>query len=207
MGGLRVEQSGVSITGGLTIHSSGLRVLASGASITGGLTVASSGAQITGGLTVSNSGIVVQHGLTVSSNGARITGGLFVTGGLTVYGYANKYASSSAWNWDTSDRRLKTEVAPLGSTLSKISRLRGVYFKWGHTIPANKYRDQERTIGLIAQEVEKMFPEIVSKNYLGYSTVNYVLMIPVLLEAIRELNEQMKDIDAEMTEIRDHLGL
>lgn len=75
-----------------------------------------------------------------------------------------------------------------------MSRLNGVYFNWITNEPSGLSYDRDRHIGLIAQEVQAVLPEAVSPvedgKYLG---VDYVSMIPVVIEAIRELDELWKE--------------
>lgn len=89
-----------------------------------------------------------------------------------------------------SDRRLKRDITPLRNNLDGITKLRGVYFKWSENHPQKEKVGDRRHAGLIAQDVEAVFPDLVSKvfneDYLG---VNYLELIPVLVEAIRELND------------------
>ncbi len=75
--------------------------------------------------------------------------------------------------------------------LSKITRLRGVYFRWDDSLISS--------VGVIAQEVESFYPELISTNFDGVKHVNYQLLIPLLIESIRELSENL-DLLAEKVE-------
>lgn len=93
-----------------------------------------------------------------------------------------------------SDRRLKTDIVDLGSTLEDVAKMRGVKYKWNDVT----LRDTKTTqIGLIAQEVEQLFPELVKEGSNGYKSVDYINLIPVLIEAIKELNAQNQSLMAE----------
>jgi hypothetical protein len=92
-----------------------------------------------------------------------------------------------------SDERLKREITELDDNmLTKVNKLEGVKYKWNGLTP----RDTSQVnLGLIAQEVEKLFPELVEDAENGYKSVNYIGLIPVLIEAIKELsaeNSQLK---------------
>jgi len=94
-----------------------------------------------------------------------------------------------------SDMRFKREIQPLTNVINKLSKIRGVYFKWNKTYRnINKTANKTRQIGLIAQEVEKFFPELVArvgiKNYRG---IYYDKLTAVLIEAIKEL-KSMNDL-------------
>jgi hypothetical protein len=79
----------------------------------------------------------------------------------------------------TSDERLKTDIHPLEG-LPKVLALRGVRFRWR--------KDGSAAIGLIAQEVEKIFPEIVSTSVVsGFKAIRYDALIAPLVEAVKDL--------------------
>ncbi|QRR03819.1 tail fiber domain-containing protein [Dyadobacter sandarakinus] len=90
----------------------------------------------------------------------------------------------------TSDRRLKKDITLLpGSSLSKLSKINGYFFRWndGRT-------DQSIQTGLIAQEVENLFPELVKTDEKGFKSVNYIGMIPHLIESVKELKSKTDKI-------------
>ncbi len=91
----------------------------------------------------------------------------------------------------TSDLRLKENIAPLFGSLSKILQLRGVSFDWK--------KSGERNVGFIAQDVEKVIPELVSTGADGFKSVRYGNLVAVLTEAIKEqqlqIEKQQKEID------------
>jgi len=86
----------------------------------------------------------------------------------------------------SSDVRLKKNIKTVESALDKIIALRGVSFDWkeGGT----------KAIGLIAQEAEKVIPEIVSQDENGYLGIKYNNLIGVLIEAIKDQQEQIEDL-------------
>lgn len=88
-----------------------------------------------------------------------------------------------------SDERLKEDIQPLENNLEKISQLNGVTYQW-----KNKRYD-ETQIGLIAQDVERVYPEAVRKNADGFLSVGYQNLVAPIIEAIKELNKKwsMKD--------------
>lgn len=78
-----------------------------------------------------------------------------------------------------SDARLKENIAPSHSALDKLSQIRAYDY--------NLIGDNDRTMGLMAQELEKVYPDLVKPSVGGYKTVNYVGLIPALVDAINEL--------------------
>lgn len=85
-----------------------------------------------------------------------------------------------------SDLRLKEHVAKITNPLDKVNQLNGISFNW-------KKGDKVRQIGLVAQDVEKVLPELVIEEEDGYKAVNYTLIIPLLVEAIKALSERKSE--------------
>ena len=97
-----------------------------------------------------------------------------ITGNLSVSG------DVEAANFNTtSDIALKENLNIIDSPLSKIEQLNGYTFNWKE--------NKKDAIGIVAQEVEKVFPELVVAGKDGVKRVNYDSLIPVMLEAIKEL--------------------
>ena len=88
----------------------------------------------------------------------------------------------------TSDLRLKENIKEIPRALDSISKLKGVTFDW----KANKQSDY----GVIAQEVEQVFPDLVftDQEQKGIKSVDYIGMIPILIESIKELKNEMKTL-------------
>jgi hypothetical protein len=86
---------------------------------------------------------------------------------------------------NVSDIKLKKNIAPLMDALKKVLSLRGVSFAW------KSAPDASRQIGLIAQEVEGLFPEMVTAGPDGSKAVNYSAMVAILIEAIKEQQLQI----------------
>jgi hypothetical protein len=80
----------------------------------------------------------------------------------------------------TSDENLKKDINTIENALEKVKQLRGVEFTWKE--------NDEKSIGLVAQELQKVFPELVSEDSNGLS-INYNGLIGVLIEAIKELSK------------------
>ena len=103
----------------------------------------------------------------------------------------------------TSDERLKTNITPIDSALDKIDQLRGVTFNW-----KDETKTQDTQIGVIAQDVEKVFPQAVGelKDDAHTKTVDYAALVAPLIEATKELkaeNEALKDeLDALKEQIK-----
>jgi hypothetical protein len=91
-----------------------------------------------------------------------------------------------------SDARLKKEVKPIENALDQIANLRGVAFRWKD----KETDDNKPQLGVIGQEVEKVFPGAVSTDSEGYKSVAYGNLIAPLIEAVKELkaeNDTLKE--------------
>jgi len=116
------------------------------------------------------------------------------TYGLVVFGPA--YCSTGLWTG--SDIRLKNNIAPLRNSLNTVLALNGVSFDWRVDEFPSMGFPKTRQVGLIAQEVEKVLPELVNEGPDGYKSVDYSKLTPLLIEAIKE---QQKQIDLLKNEV------
>jgi hypothetical protein len=100
-----------------------------------------------------------------------------------------------------SDERLKTFKGKIENALDKVEQLNGYYFVENETAKELGYSNDKVQIGVSAQEVDKVFPEVVTSapindNFEGadYKTVYYEKLVPVLIEAVKELSKQVKEL-------------
>jgi len=106
-----------------------------------------------------------------------------------------------------SDEKLKENIKPLGKSLSKLLTLEGKSYNWKKDTFPNKIPDfeemsEKKTFGFIAQDLEKAFPELVQvpNSVCEYYTINYIGLIPVLVEAIKEQQNQIEHLQAKVNE-------
>jgi hypothetical protein len=92
-----------------------------------------------------------------------------------------------------SDRRWKKNVSAYHNALEQVSRLRGVTFEWRRDEFEGMNFPEGNKIGLIAQEVEEVIPELVHTNKDGYKSVEYANLVAVLIEAVKELNKDNQE--------------
>jgi len=100
-----------------------------------------------------------------------------------------------------SDQRLKTNIVTLGNALQAINSMRGVRFE---------YKDQTKyakgpKIGVIAQELVKVFPEMVTKGADGFYKVDYTQLSAVLIQAVNEQQKMMHQQQLEINELKGRL--
>jgi hypothetical protein len=103
----------------------------------------------------------------------------------------------------SSDARLKTNIDDIShqrDVLSDLQQLRGVYYNWDSENPANKGKGLRREVGMIAQEVEKVLPELVSMGTDGYRTLNYHQYTGFLTEVAKAQQTQIVSLKSVMTD-------
>jgi len=131
--------------------------------------------------------------------------GDFEANNVVIYGGFRAIASYSS-----SDRRWKKNIESLESSLDKVSNLQGVSYEW----KTDEYHDfglmEGKQIGLVAQDVEQVLPELVSEGKDGYKAVSYTKLTAVLVEAVKELKSenqsQKKLIEEQRNQFTKQLG-
>ena len=122
--------------------------------------------------------------LRTTSGGVQIYGALTATGDVTAF----------------SDINLKEDIEVIPDALDKVSRIRGV------TFTRKDLDDESRKSGVIAQEVEKVLPEVVSTTEDGTKTVAYGNMVGLLIEAVKEQKEIIKDQQKQIDDLRKRIN-
>ena len=118
----------------------------------------------------------------------RTTGELLVGGNITAY--------------YTSDISLKDNIRPIESALFKVQQIRGVEFDWNEK--AGKFEQEKgHDVGLIAQEVEKVLPEIVQIREDGIKAIQYEKVVPLLVEAIKEQQNTIENLESRIKLLED----
>ena len=123
--------------------------------------------------------------LTVNNN-STLNGTLSVSNSATVGGDMTVYGTGhfNGGSFSLSDVSLKTDIVPIDNALDKVMNLNGIYYNWKDT---SKFNDKHQ-VGLIAQDVEQVIPELVDTSLDGIKSVNYAQMVSVLVQAIKEQN-------------------
>ncbi len=125
-----------------------------------------------------------------------------VAGELHVNGRAY---STEGW-FLFSDRRWRKNITPIDGALNKILGLNVVMFDWNREEYPDRRFPEGTQIGFIAQEVESVFPEVVSTDADGYRFVSYQTLTPVLVESIKEQQEIIDEQKAELDQQKAELG-
>ncbi|MBX7242193.1 MAG: tail fiber domain-containing protein [Bacteroidia bacterium] len=100
-----------------------------------------------------------------------------------------------------SDARYKTNITPIGNALSSLQQINGYYYNWNSPAFPDKGFTPDRQIGVIAQEMEKIYPELVLTDEKGYKSVDYARITPILIEAIKAQQEQITKQDQKIKEM------
>jgi len=116
--------------------------------------------------------------LTYSANTLSVTGNINATGDVIAY-----YSS---------DRRLKTNITNIPSALDKVGQINGVIFDW---VDTNRPGPEA---GVIAQEIQAVLPEVVTQRDDGYLAVRYEKIVPLLIEAIKELRAELAEVKSKL---------
>jgi hypothetical protein len=139
-----------------------------------------------------------------NNEGKPLIYGDFSTGNkrVNIYGGFKAIATSVS-----SDQRLKKDIQPINSPLESLMNLSAVSYKWKTDQYPDMGFDEKRHIGVIAQDVEKEFPELVTEDKDGFKSVSYAKLTAVLLEAVKKLKEMNDDqksrIEEQQAEIKE----
>jgi len=102
----------------------------------------------------------------------------------------------------TSDSRLKKNIQLIEvDTITKLTQLNGVTYQWRSDEFKDNDFSKETQIGFIAQEVQEVYPELVSEDNEGYLSINYNGLIPILVEAVKDLNQQNQVLQASVANL------
>lgn len=129
------------------------------------------------GSTLTSAGNISASGSLSAGSGLTVTGAITATGDITAY---------------FSDERLKNKLGGIENALEKVQQLSGFYYEANEIAQALGY-EAKREVGVSAQEVEKVMPEIVRSAPIDakYLTIQYERLVPLLIEAIKELKSEV----------------
>ena len=103
------------------------------------------------------------------------------------------YFTSNITAYYSSDISLKDNIRPIESAIFKVQQIRGVTFDWNEK--SNKLQQEKgNDVGLIAQEVEMVLPEVIQIREDGIKAVSYEKVVPLLVEAIKEQQTLIEDL-------------
>jgi hypothetical protein len=133
----------------------------------------------------------------VNTNGARVVDGALGVDLSPSTTDGRIDAANDVVAFSTSDKRLKENIKPLDSALDKVLQINGVSFDWKELTEEEKktiHGNEGHDVGVIAQEVEKVLPEVVTTRDSGYKAVKYEKLVPLLIESIKELKKEIEEL-------------
>ena len=176
----------------------------SGASGTWGINVTGSSGSV--------SGVTLQGGLGTSSSTQFGSLGI----GTSASGTSGEIRATNNITAYYSDYRLKTNITVIPNALAKVMAISGVTFQANELAGTFGYTDKKKQVGVIAQEIEKVLPEIVvpapfdiakdedgteySRSGENFKTVQYEKLVPLLIEAIKELKNEVDELRAKLND-------
>ena len=105
----------------------------------------------------------------------------------------------------SSDERWKKDIQPLQNSLANIQKLQGVSYYWRTDEFPNKDFNQTKQIGVIAQEVEKIYPELINTNNEGYKSMDYMSLTAILLEGLKEQQQLIEQQSQRIIELEQQM--
>jgi hypothetical protein len=119
--------------------------------------------------------------MTFNGSTLAVTGAITATGDITAF--------------FVSDRNLKQNIVNIENSLDKVSKLNGVYYNWTkEALEKHKHLVDEKEVGVIAQDVEAVLPELVATREDGTKAVRYERLCAVLIESIKELKKEIEEL-------------
>ena len=210
-GGLTVAAGSLQVSGGLTIKDLGLVY-----SKTDGGTISVETLSVTGGATTFSGGMSIRHksgksnvndiGLKVLAGGLKVYG--IVTGFCdNCHGYNTAGTITNPWSNNVlmpgtlngtalpslSDKSTKTNFASIDNSIGIVRKLRGFSYNWIDDPPDGFEFDKKKHIGLMAQDVQDVLPDLVVSRNNTYLEVNYMEIIPLLVDAVGKLNTRIEN--------------
>ena len=145
----------------------------------------------------------------VSGNGGTTGNGIGLYGaasGVGSFGIYSNGAAGGTTTWSaSSDRRFKKNITPLENGLARTMALRGVTFDWRTAEFPDRNFTTGHDVGFIAQEVQQVLPEVVRQDDLGFYSVSYEKIVPVLVEAIHQQQAQIEALQQQVNQlVRSH---
>lgn len=130
----------------------------------------------------------------------ELTGSIFVTGSLRTTGSFDVTgtikAGSDVFAFFSSDKRLKSNINLIENATDKLEQIGGYTFEW---VPVEGIHENKgHDIGVLAQEVEKIAPEVVVTRENGYKAVKYEKLVPILIQSNKELLKRIEALEEKL---------
>ncbi|MEA3448152.1 MAG: tail fiber domain-containing protein, partial [Bacteroidota bacterium] len=114
------------------------------------------------------------------------------------YGFDRKKAQSYS---KLSDANLKTNINDIDDALQKTMQLNGISFEWDTEQSPERNLEPGTNFGIIAQEIQPIFPEVVKTDANGFLYIDYTSLVPVLVEALKEQQTEINHLQQQMNDL------
>ena len=156
-------------------------------------------------VTIANTGVTSITGTANQVVASASTGGVTLSlpqsiATTSAVTFASVTATGDIVAYSTSDRRHKNNIQIIGDALSKVTKLNGVTWEWNDDVDA--VTKQSPKTGLIAQEVQEVLPEVVTERENGFLGLDYSKMVGLLVEAIKEQQNQIHSLTLEIEKLK-----
>jgi hypothetical protein len=158
------------------------------------------GGSLTGNITLD---VGAGDGITVSSDEIKVDGSVVRTSGNQSIGGTKTFTSAIICDGDItafagSDKRLKTNIETIDNALDKVIQISGVKYNWNELAEGKDITVRE--VGVIAQEIKEVLPEVVIERDTGYLAVRYEKLVPLLIEAVKELSGKVDELQQKLND-------
>ena len=158
------------------------------------------GGSLTGNITLN---VGAGDGITVSTDEIKVDGSVVRTSEDQSIGGTKTFTSAIICNGDItafagSDKRLKTNIETIDNALDKVIQISGVKYNWNELAEGKDITVRE--VGVIAQEIKEVLPEVVIERDTGYLAVRYEKLVPLLIEAVKELSGKVDELQQKLND-------
>ena len=159
-------------------------------SVTNG--VYTTGTQTIGGAKSFSSAVNIDS---TTASTSKTTGALIVDGGVGIAGALNVGGDIVAYA--SSDERLKDNIELISNPIEKVQSLKGVTWDWNSN--ADELQQSLPNVGVIAQDVEKILPQLVIDRDNGFKGVDYAKLTGLLIEAVKDQQKQIDELKSKLS--------
>lgn len=143
-----------------------------------------------------NSGVTAKKGIDVA--GGAFTVNAYISCNGYIYSGTDLRAGGDVIAYYSSDERLKDNIRPIEGALAKLLTLRGVEFEWNDK--QDRYTGTD--VGVVAQDIETVFPSLVNEQSNGFLGVRYEKLAGPIIAAVAELADEVRKLKAEVKELK-----
>ena len=138
----------------------------------------------------SHDGTTFRNWITLDEPNALLKLGSTTANPVTINSSGDVNATGDVVAYYSSDKRLKDNIVRIENPLEKVGKIGGYTFDWNEKQETYTGKD----VGVIAQEIQEVLPELVTERDNGYLAVKYEKIVPLLIESIKELKQEVDEI-------------